>query len=105
MAHEGVKLKMGDTSFQSSFRPKDTHVFHNDFVVANSQIFHNGKNRTVNYFNQEFISAPISEIDLASVNQLNTERFHELCRPGSLESVQKYGKDELPITWYFKARL
>merc|ERR1740117_1860731 len=45
MTHEGVHLKMGDT------------LFDNDFVVSNSQIFHNGKNKTINYFNQEFISA------------------------------------------------
>jgi len=105
MAHEGVTLKMGDTLFESSFKPQGTHVFHNDFVVANSQIFHNGKDKTVNYFNQEFISAPIMDVDLASVKQIATDKFHVLCAPSNLASVQKYGNASEPITWYFKARL
>jgi len=102
MAHEGCTVKMGDTRFESSFKVQGTHLFHNDFIVANSQIFHNGKDRTVNYFNQEFISAPISDVDLASVNQIATEKFHVLCAPGNLASVQKYGDAENPICWYFK---
>jgi len=102
MAHEGVTVKMGDTRFESSFKAQGTHVFHNDFVLTNSQIFHNGKDRTINYFNQEFISAPIMDIDLASVNQIATEKFHVLCAPSNLVSVQKYGDAANPICWYFK---
>merc|ERR1712048_379585 len=64
LTQEGVSLKMGDTVFESSFKVKDTQLFHNSFVVANSQIFHSARDRTVNYFNQEFISAPIADIDL-----------------------------------------
>jgi hypothetical protein len=105
MTQEELFLKMGDTVFESKFMVQDTQLFHNDFVVANSQIFHTAKERTVNYFNQEFISAPISDIDLASVQQVAPEKFHPLCTMSNLESVQKYGDASNPITWYFKARL
>lgn len=105
MTHEGVQLEIGDTRFEAKFQVQRTGLFHNDFVVANSQIFHNGKDKTVNYFNQEFISAPIYDCDLAAVTQIATEKFHPLCNADSLESVQFYGDASKPITWYFKARL
>jgi len=105
MSHDELHLQMGSTMFKSSFKVKDTQLFHNDFIVANSQIFHNPTDRTINYFNQEFISAPISDIELASVQQVAPEKFHPLCTMNNLESVQKYGDTAKPITWYFKARL
>jgi len=102
MAQEGVHLEMGSTVFQSTFKVASTQLFHNDFVVANSQIFQNPHNRTTNYFNQEFISCPISDIDLRSVQQVAPEKFFTLCTMGNLESVQRYGDAANPITWYFK---
>merc|ERR1712194_713407 len=93
---------MGSTSFQSTFKVQGTQVFHNDFVLTNSQIFQNPHDRTINYFNQEFISAPISDIDLASVKQVAPEKFHPLCTINNLVSVQRYGSSTNPITWYFK---
>merc|ERR1719412_1019381 len=101
---EGLDLKManGTTSFEATFKVKDTGLFHNDFILSNSQIFHSPSDRTVCYFNQEFMSAPISDIDLASVRQVAPETFHPLCTVSNLESVQRYGDAAHPITWYFK---
>lgn len=104
MDQQGVHLEMGEnTLFQSKFLVQKISVFHNDFVVANSQIYHNGKDKTINYFNQEFMSAPIKDVDLASVTQHGTTQFHPLCE--KLDSVQFYGDDKDLITWYFKARM
>jgi hypothetical protein len=105
MTQEGVHLKMGDTLFESKFKVQKTTLFHNEFVVSNSQIFHSGRNKTINYFNQEFISAPIHDVDLASVMRKGSEKFHPLCDDNKLDSVQFYGDDVDVITWYFKARL
>lgn len=104
MNQQGVHLKMGDTLFESTFKVQDTQVFHNDFIIANSQIYHNPRDRTVNYFNQEFMAAPIADIDLACIHQTATEKFHPLCKPSKLASVQRYGDAADPITWYFIAR-
>jgi len=101
VSQDMVNVKMGETLFESSFKVQGTHVFHNDFVLTNSQIYHSGKDRTINFFNQEFMSAPIYDIDLAVVNAVATEQWHPLCIPSNLASVQKYGNAENPIRWYF----
>merc|ERR1719350_2403343 len=34
MTQAGIRLEMGSTLFQSSFKVQDTQRFHNDFIVA-----------------------------------------------------------------------
>lgn len=107
MSHQNVDLTVGKTIFKTmpNFRSvaNTPTLFHNDFVIANSMIYHNGHDRTVNFFNQDFISAPVTDIDLACIHVSDPNGFHPLCE--KLESVQVYGNASQPIPWFFQARL
>jgi hypothetical protein len=71
-----------------------------DFVMANSQIYRGTVDKNVNYFNQHFIAADVTALDLSCVRHQNLSRFHPYL--SNLAAVHFYGSKERPITWYYE---
>ena len=77
-------------------------LFSRDFVLANSQIYRNGYDRNVNYFNQSFISAKVEDRDPSCIESENLAHFHPLLKPENLVSMHFYGSKDKKITWFFE---
>lgn len=81
---------------------KSDQRFSREFVLANSQIYRNETDKNTNYFNQNFIEAPISSLDPNCLNLKNIRSFHPLLAPERLSSVHFYGSKAKQIRWYFE---
>ena len=72
------------------------------FILANSQIYRNDKDKNTNYFNQSFIDAKVEIRDPSCLNLHGLEIIHPLLLRERLRSVQFYGSQEKQIRWYFE---
>ncbi len=82
--------------------PSLTGNFTLEFIVANSQIYRNGYDKNVNYFNQSFISANVETRNLACVEHSYLAGLHPMLDIANLKSVQFYGSPDEEITWYYE---
>jgi hypothetical protein len=81
-------------------RPGERQHWDLVFVKANSQIYRNGHDKNVNFFNQGFVDAKIFFVELDNVETRNLEGFHPLCK--NLKSIHFYGSKEKPAKWYIE---
>mmetsp|Transcript_22286 Transcript_22286/g.35701 ORF Transcript_22286/g.35701 Transcript_22286/m.35701 type:complete len:256 (+) Transcript_22286:30-797(+) len=73
--------------------------FSRPFVIANSGIYVNGSAKYTNFFNDEFIAAPVRIANMSEVQYHGTKWLFPLCE--NITSVQQYGNNSaFGIRWY-----